>query len=54
LFANNKKNGFAIVRVLGKDMNPNGIITLLSALKDANIDLKQLEPLQQMIPKNLE
>ena len=54
LFANNKKNGFAIVKVLGKNMNPNGIITLLSVLKDANIDIKQLEPLQQMIPKDLE
>jgi len=49
LFANQNENGFAVVRILGKDMNPNGIVTILSVLKDANVDLKQLEPLQQMI-----
>ena len=51
LFANQKETGFVIVRVLGKDMNPNGIMTILSALKNANIDLKQLKPLQQMFQK---
>ncbi len=50
-YANNKENGFAVVRVLGKDMNPTGIFTLMSVLKNANVDLKQLKPLQQMIAK---
>lgn len=50
-YANNKKNGFAIVRVLGKDMNPTGIVTLISVLKNANVDLEQLKPLQQMMLK---
>ena len=50
-YANNKENGFAVVRVLGKDMNPTGIFTLMSVLKNANLDLEQLKPLQQMIAK---
>lgn len=49
LFANRKENGFAVIRILGKDMNPNGILSLMSILKDSNIDMKQLEPLQEMI-----
>lgn len=50
-YANKKENGFAIVRVLGKDMNPNGILTLISVLKNANVDLEQLKPIQQMLLK---
>ena len=50
-YANNKENGFAVVRVLGKDMNPTGIFTLMSVLKNANVDLEQLKPLQQMLEK---
>jgi hypothetical protein len=33
LFANSKDAGFAVVRVLGDDMNPNNILTLMSVLK---------------------
>ncbi len=50
-YANNKENGFAVVRVLGKDMNPTGIMTLMSVLKSADVDLEQLKPLQQMFEK---
>ena len=50
-FANNKENGFAVVRVLGKNMNPTGILTLMSVLKSANVDLEQLKPLQQIFEK---
>ena len=50
-YANNKENGFAVIRVLGKDMNPTGILSLMSVLKNANVDLEQLKPLQQMIAK---
>jgi len=49
VFANKKESGFAVVRVLGKDMNPNNIITLMSVLKQSNIDMEQLKPLQQLI-----
>jgi hypothetical protein len=51
LYANKKENGFAVVRILGKDMNPTGIMTMLSVLQKANIDLEQLKPLQQLLEK---
>lgn len=51
LFANQKETGFAVVRVLGKDMNPTSIVTLVSALQNANIDLSQLKPLLEMVNK---
>jgi len=49
LFANKKETGFAVIRVLGKDMNPTNIMTMLQVLQKANIDLEQLKPLQQLI-----
>ena len=51
LFANSKDAGFAVVRVLGDDMNPNNILTLMSVLKKSNIDMAQLKPLQEMFKK---
>ncbi|MEZ7499938.1 DUF4252 domain-containing protein [Flavobacterium sp. Arc3] len=51
LYANSKDAGFAVVRVLGKDMNPNNIITLMSVLRQSNIDMEQLKPLQEMFEK---
>ena len=49
LFAYGKGNGFGVVRVLGKDMNPKGIMTLMSILKDSKIDMAQLKPLQELM-----
>ena len=49
LFAKRKENGFAVVRILGKDMNPNNIMTMLSVLKTSNIDMEQLKPLQALV-----
>jgi Domain of unknown function (DUF4252) len=49
IFANRKENGFAVVRVLGKNMNPNNIMTLMSVLKQSKIDMEQLKPLQQLV-----
>lgn len=49
LFANRKETGFAVIRVLGKDMNPTNIMTMLSVLKESQIDLEQLKPLQELI-----
>ncbi|MFV8322383.1 DUF4252 domain-containing protein [Flavobacterium sp. LS2R12] len=48
-FANKKESGFAVVRILGKDMNPTNIMTMMSILQQSNIDLEQLKPLQQLI-----
>ena len=49
IYANKKENGFAVVRILGDDMNPNNIMTMLSVLKDANIDMEQLKPLEGLM-----
>lgn len=49
LFAKKKDNGFAVVRILGEDMNPNNIMTMISVLKVTNIDMKQLKPLQDLM-----
>jgi len=51
LFASKKENGFAVVRILGKDMNPTGIMEMLSILKTSNINLEQLKPLQDLLAK---
>ncbi|HKO76384.1 MAG TPA: DUF4252 domain-containing protein [Flavobacterium sp.] len=50
-FANKKDVGFAVVRVLGKDMNPTNIMNMISVLKESKIDLEQLKPLQELIKK---
>jgi hypothetical protein len=42
-------NGFAVVRIMGKDMNPADAMTMLSVLKSSNIDMKQLEPLKAIM-----
>jgi hypothetical protein len=49
VYANKKENGFAVVRVLGKDMNPTSIMNMISILKESNLDLEQLKPLQEMM-----
>ncbi|MGL2967065.1 DUF4252 domain-containing protein [Flavobacterium sp. XGLA_31] len=49
LYAKKKENGFAVVRILGNDMNPNNIMTMLSLLKNANVDMSQLEPLKALM-----
>ncbi|MDP5201167.1 DUF4252 domain-containing protein [Flavobacterium sp. DG2-3] len=51
IFANKKENGFAVVRVLGQDMNPNNIMTLMSVLQKSKIDMEQLKPLEQLLKK---
>jgi len=50
-FANKKDVGFAVVRVLGKDMNPTNVMNMISVLKESKIDLEQLKPLQELIEK---
>ncbi|MFY7739588.1 MAG: DUF4252 domain-containing protein [Flavobacterium sp.] len=49
LFGSKSDNGFAVVRILGKDMNPADAMTFLSVLKESNIDMKQLESLKGLM-----
>lgn len=48
-FAKNEDNGFAVVRILGNDMNPNNIMNMIGILQIANVDMAQLKPLQDLI-----
>jgi hypothetical protein len=49
VFGKSKDNGFVVVRILGNDMNPNNIMTMLSVLKESKIDTAQLAPLKDLI-----
>lgn len=49
VLAGKKENGFAVVRVLGNDMNPTHIMNMLTLLQKSNVDLEQLKPLQQLM-----
>jgi hypothetical protein len=51
LFGNKSDAGFGIVRVLGKDMNPSSIMTMIGLLQNANINMDQLKPLIEMAKK---
>jgi hypothetical protein len=51
LFGKKKDNGFAVVRILGNDMNPNNIMNMISILQNANIDMEQLKPLEGLMKK---
>lgn len=50
-YADKKENGFAVIRVLGNNMNPNNVMTLMSLLQKSNVDLDQLKPLQGLMKK---
>lgn len=49
LYGKKENNGFAVVRILGKDMNPNNIMNIISILKSSNVDMDQLKPLQALM-----
>ncbi|ESU27035.1 hypothetical protein FLJC2902T_23770 [Flavobacterium limnosediminis JC2902] len=49
LYANKKENGFAVVRIIGDDMNPTDVLNLMRLMQKANIDMEQLKPLQALI-----
>ncbi|MDP5027163.1 MAG: DUF4252 domain-containing protein, partial [Flavobacterium sp.] len=49
VLAGKKENGFAVIRVLGNDMNPTHIMNMLNLLQKSNLDLEQLKPLQQLM-----
>lgn len=51
IFGSQQESGFAVVRILGKDMNPTGIMTLMSVLKESDINMEQLKPIQDMLSK---
>ena len=49
LFANKNDAGFAVVRILGNDMNPTDIMNMISVIQKSKMNLDQLKPLQEMM-----
>ena len=49
VYANNATSGFAIVRVLGDNMNPNDVMTLFEIMRKSKVDLDQLKPLEGIL-----
>ena len=49
IYAKGKNTGFAIVRILGDDMNPNNVMSILSIVKNSGIDMEQLKPLEGLM-----
>lgn len=46
IYGSQKENGFAVVRILGDNMNPEQFMTLFSALQQSDMDMSQLKPLE--------
>ena len=49
VFANKKESGFAILRVLGNDMNPTNMMKILNLLRKSKMDVDPFEPLNVII-----
>lgn len=49
LYADSKDMGFAVVRVLGNNMTPTDIMNFMSVLKQSDINVDQLKPLQDVM-----
>jgi len=49
VYVHQKETGMAVVRVLGEDMSLNNIMTFVGLLQKADLDVKQLKPLQQIM-----
>lgn len=49
LFMHNKDNGMGVVRVLGDDMTPQNVMTIVGVLQKANVDGSALQPLMDIM-----
>ncbi len=49
IFGNKADKGFAIVRILGQDMNPSSIMTIVSAMQNSKMDIEQLIPIIEIM-----
>lgn len=49
ILAGKKQNGFAVVRVLGTNMNPTHIFNMIGILQKSDVNLEQLKPLQELM-----
>lgn len=51
VFMYEKNNGFGVIRVLGEDMNPNNILTLVDLIQKAGVNTQELKPLMDIWDK---
>jgi hypothetical protein len=51
VFLHNKDNGMGVVRVLGDDMTPNNVMTIVGLLQKGGFDSGQLKPLMDIMKK---
>lgn len=51
LFLNNKETGMGVVRVLGEDMTPQNVMTIVGLLQKADVDQGALKPLMDIMKK---
>lgn len=51
IYAYSEDMGFAVARLLGDEMTVNDIMSVMSLMKDSNVDLDQLKPLQDILKK---
>jgi len=49
VYVNQKETGMAVVRVMGEDMNPTNIMTLMGIMQKGGLDMEQLKPLQSIM-----
>lgn len=49
VYANKNDAGFAVVRILGDNMNPTDVMNMITALRSSDLNLSQLKPLQEMM-----
>jgi predicted RNA-binding protein len=49
LFLANKENGIGVVRVLGEDMTPQNVMTIVGLLQKADVDQGALKPLMNIM-----
>ena len=49
IYVNRKENGFALIRVLGNQMNPTHIMNIMTSLQSANMNLDQLKPFLEQL-----
>ncbi|NMH28146.1 DUF4252 domain-containing protein [Flavobacterium silvaticum] len=47
LFGKQHDNGFAIVRVIGKDMTPETVFALFKVIRERGFGVKELKPIEQ-------
>lgn len=52
IFGNQNETGFAIVRIIGKNMNPNHIMNFMSALEKSDFDKEQLKSFEKFFRKD--